>query len=124
MAKHNDREYFGVREISEVLEVSNSYLAKILQKLTRDGILKSITGPRGGFGLNQNINKLYLTRIIESMEDGESLTMCVLGWSECGDNNPCPFHDTWKKTRDDFQKTLKKTTVMEVSRLFWPELGK
>lgn len=121
MGKHPDQKYFGVKEIAESLNVSPSYLAKILQKLARDGYLRSITGPGGGFGLAPEPDKIRLISILESMDDSEFLTRCVLGWSECGDNNPCPFHRKWKAFRDELNIDLERVSIEEISDLFWPD---
>ena len=49
MAKKPEQTHFGVQELSHKLGVSNSYLAKILQSLSKEGYLYSATGPKGGF---------------------------------------------------------------------------
>ncbi len=123
MGKQPDREFFGVRELAENLSVSASYLAKILQKLARDGFLKSVTGPGGGFGLNPGPRKVKLISIMETMEDRDFLEKCVLGWSVCGDKNPCPFHEKWKSFRAELMQDLKKSTVEDLSNLFWPDFN-
>ncbi len=124
MAKHPDQEYFGVREMSESLDVSSSYLAKILQKLVRDGFVKSITGPGGGFGLNKKPERIHMMDILESMEDREFLEKCILGWAECGDENPCPFHTKWETFRKELKGHLLSTSVEDVSNLFWPRYNR
>lgn len=124
MAKHKNQEYFGVRELADFLNVSSTYLAKILQKLVHSGFVKSVTGPGGGFGLNKQAENIRLIDIIDALGDRDFLEHCVLGWSECGDKNPCPFHLTWKDFRVEMKKRLESHSILEVSELFWPEYWK
>ena len=50
-----------VDTISNELKISKSFLAKILQNLAKDGVLKSFKGANGGFALNgepENDNRM------------------------------------------------------------------
>src|SRR5690554_5041392 len=43
----------SIREIAEKIKSPEPFLAKILQKLSKEGIVQSIKGPNGGFYLNE-----------------------------------------------------------------------
>lgn len=124
MVNQPEKDFFGVKEIAETLQVSSSYLAKILQKLTRSGVLRSITGPGGGFGLLEDSGMIPISRILEIMDDSDFRERCMLGWSECGDANPCPFHDIWKTTRHSLLDRLNSLYVKDLSDNIWPLFGK
>ncbi|WP_298085389.1 Rrf2 family transcriptional regulator, partial [uncultured Campylobacter sp.] len=57
-----------VDTMSGELEISKSFLAKILQNLAREGILVSFKGANGGFMLAQKPEEISIKRIIESAE--------------------------------------------------------
>ncbi len=120
MARHPDQEFFGVKELSQELNVSSSYLAKILQKLVRENYLRSVTGPGGGFGLNDKARKSTMLKILESIEDKGFLQRCILGTSPCRDKNPCPFHHIWKENREAMAARLSQLTIYDVSESSWP----
>ncbi len=120
MAKFPETDNFRVKELSSQLKLSTSYLAKILQKLTRHGFLNSVTGPRGGFGLNGDPKKINILEVIRTMDDARALDNCLLGWAECGDNNPCPFHKRWKVFKNDLQDHMTATTIQDMADGFWP----
>jgi len=42
-----------VKEIAEPINVPQAYIAKLLQKLSREGLISSARGPKGGFYLNE-----------------------------------------------------------------------
>ena len=57
-----------VDTLSKRLGISRSFLAKILQALARDEILKSYKGAKGGFSLNKAPEEISVLCIIESAE--------------------------------------------------------
>ena len=47
----------GIKEISKGIDAPEHFLAKILQELSRKGIVQSIKGPNGGFYLDESAKK-------------------------------------------------------------------
>jgi len=58
--------------VAEAIGQHPDYLIKILQRLTRDGILNSIRGPSGGFRLARAPDTISLLQIVEAI-DGRTL---------------------------------------------------
>lgn len=123
MARNADRDYFGVQELAEEIGVSPSYLAKILQKLVRAGYMKSMTGPSGGFSLKEGTEKIKLETIVKVLDDNSAINHCVLGFSQCSDKNPCPFHHRWLAFQKDLSGFMKRTRLMDVETAVWPLYG-
>ncbi len=74
-----------VDTMSTTVGISKSFLAKILQKLTKSGILKSYKGVRGGFVLARPISQITVLDIIKSVEENAAAVF------ECtSDNGCCP----------------------------------
>jgi len=61
----------GVQELSTQLSIPKSFLAKILQKLAKNGLLESKKGVNGGFILNKDPNDISMYSII-SISEGKS----------------------------------------------------
>ncbi len=57
-----------VDTLSKRLNISRSFLAKVLQGLAREGILKSYKGAKGGFVLNLKPEEISLRKVIETAE--------------------------------------------------------
>lgn len=68
IARHTDSDLLQGRLISDAYGIPNEYLLKILQLLTRSGILKSETGRRGGFSLSRPPSEISLLEIIEAVD--------------------------------------------------------
>lgn len=54
--------------LSKELTISKSFLAKILQSLAKNAILKSYKGVNGGFALNQNPEDISMLQVMSSVE--------------------------------------------------------
>jgi Rrf2 family protein len=111
----------SIRELTNKLNIPYHFLAKILQKLTRKGLLRSQKGMAGGFSLPRSANKITLLQIIEAV-DGEGLmSNCILGFSECSSSNPCALHEQWLKSREGIYQLLAKEhvdqTVLRMKKL-------
>lgn len=124
MAAHPEQEYFGVKQLSGDIQVSKTYLGKILQDLVRHGYLKSVTGPGGGFGFAKPAKKISMKEILEVVDGTRLEDNCIIGLGECSDSNPCPIHDTWKKNKKELLMKFKKTSIEEAVKKSWPKFMK
>ncbi len=64
IAVQKDQQYVPIKEISETLKISFHFLTKILQILTKKGIIESIKGPGGGVGLRIDPSEISILDII------------------------------------------------------------
>ncbi|MBL1407129.1 RrF2 family transcriptional regulator [Sphingobacterium faecale] len=103
----------GIKEIAENINSPEHFLAKILQKLSKGGIVSSIKGPNGGFFIEpQGLNR-PLADIITCLEGDQIFTGCGMGLSYCSESNPCPLHHEFKKVRNQLTHMLYQTTIGE-----------
>ena len=77
-----DKEISFIREIAGSWELPESFLAKILQKLAKAGILNSHKGNMGGFSLAKPADEITLCEIIEAVQDP-----IVTSWFEERENS-------------------------------------
>ncbi len=107
--------YVSMREIGEDLDISTSFLTKIFQKLTRDGILRSSRGPFGGVALARPAEEITLREIVVAIDGPGIFTECVLGLPGCGERNPCPMHAAWAEVRERLERMFDSETLAELS---------
>ena len=67
----------GRPEIAEQLGLSNTFLAKVLRKLTRAGIVRSYPGARGGYALALRPDAISLSAILEAIDGPVTLVRCI-----------------------------------------------
>lgn len=104
-----------VDTLSKRLNISRSFLAKVLQGLAREGILKSYKGAKGGFTLNQKPEDISIKRVIEIAEKKPIVIFeCAQQAEHCpsGKGEFCmiwPFLNKFQSKIDEFlsEMTLK-----------------
>lgn len=104
-----------VREISNLLGIPHHFLGKILQTLSRHGIVASQKGMKGGFYLARNPDQVKLVEIVEAVEGETFRTECFFGFPGCGESAPCLSHALWNDTREKILDSLRRTSVAELS---------
>jgi len=106
----------AVREIARALEVPTATLAKIVQSLTRHGLLVSQKGPGGGVALGRSAASVTLLDVVDVI-DGPSLrTQCVLGVPGCRDTTVhCPLHDRWCVVREQILEAFGARSLQDLA---------
>lgn len=72
LAQIPEGKYAMAKNIAEQEQIPAHFLAKILQELTKKGMLRSNKGPSGGFILRVPANRIKLLDIVEAL-DGKAL---------------------------------------------------
>ena len=102
------------REMFEEIQVSEAYLAKILQELSRRGIISSTKGRRGGFYLSEENYGHSLMDIVRVIDGDQSVDSCILGISNCNLDHPCPLHDMVGKGKTEFNRSMENTLLKDI----------
>lgn len=118
----------GIEEIARSMRIPRAFLAKILQKLTRAGLVRSKRGARGGFALARAPRAIRIYDIF-SLTEGPAATQnhCAVSKEICGLESFCALHPFWVKMRRDFARLLRTSSAAElgaVGRLLGVSEGK
>jgi len=103
-----------VKDIYGAINVSEAYLAKLLQELSRHNIISSIRGPKGGFYVTEEELHHSLLDIVKVIDGEKRVDSCVLGISECNVSNPCMLHELVGPSKTNFLKILETTTIYDL----------
>ncbi|HEY9534528.1 MAG TPA: Rrf2 family transcriptional regulator [Mucilaginibacter sp.] len=101
----------GIKEIAIGIDSPEHFLAKILQDLSRRGIVQSVKGPNGGFYIDEDSLKRPLAAIVEAVDGNGIFTGCGLGLKQCSEVNPCPMHHEFKNIRSQIHQLVEETTI-------------
>ncbi len=110
-AEVGETDFVPTRRIAEELDVPSAFLSKVLQRLTRAGILVSLRGATGGVALGRSPSEITLLQIAESAGDDRPFGQCVLGLPTCSDESPCAMHGQWREKREGITALFADTTV-------------
>jgi Rrf2 family protein len=109
-------ELTSIREMVQKLDLPYHFLAKILQGLSRKGMLISSKGPRGGFALAMPAREITLLQIVEAIDGSSLMTTCALGFADCSGEHPCSVHDRWGSIRESIRSMLASRNVAQMAR--------
>ena len=105
-----------VDEIASKLAVPRHFLAKIMNRVVKEGILDSTKGPYGGFSINEETLSSPLIRLLKITDGMEQFNSCVLQLRKCNKANPCPLHFLIEKNRDDLQHNFSHITIADLMK--------
>lgn len=109
----------GIIELATATDTPQAYAAKILQILSRKGLLSSIKGPHGGFYLDdRQIKQLTAFDVVEAIDGLSMFKTCMLGLRDCSHEHPCPMHHEFLQIRTQLEVALKQTTLKALAERY------
>lgn len=103
----------GIKEISNHIQSPEPFLGKIMQQLSKAGLVKSIKGPNGGFYLTEIEKQKKLSEVVKAI-DGETIfTGCGMGLMQCSEEYPCPLHKEFAAIRSTLYRVLNSITLSQ-----------
>lgn len=106
----------GFVDIAKEIDSPEAFIAKILQKLTKEGVILLVRGVNGGFFIPKNlIVKVKLAHIVQAIDGDAVFKGCGLGMEKCNANRPCPLHDKFMSIRSDLRIMLETTNLEELA---------
>ncbi len=95
-----------VDEISREMCIPKSFLAKILQRLTRSSIVKSFRGVKGGFQVARPPREITLLDVIEAIQGPVGMNVCAIDKRACRLSGSCTVHPVWVEARKQVEQFL------------------
>ncbi len=102
------------KEISENYKIPYELLAKILQKLSKNEIVASYQGVKGGYSLIKIPEEITLIDIINAIEPDYKITECMneqKAQKECMHLNCCMIKDPLMKVQIEIDKVFRAMTI-------------
>lgn len=112
----------GIRDLATFQGVSETYLSKVYAKLSKAGIIKSISGVKGGYALARSADDITFWNVVEAVEGSEDFFQCA----EIRQNNilldkdnlpdthtkcPCLIKVVMLEAENEMKKYLSKKTI-------------
>lgn len=106
----------SLADIATRQEISLSYLEQLLGKLRRNGLVKSVRGPGGGYLLSRSYEDIRISDIVTAADEHLSATRCAPGSAEgCNaDKSRCLTHDLWHELTTQITMYLSSVSLADV----------
>jgi len=101
------------RQIANRFEMSEAHLAKVLQRLIRVDLVRSIRGPKGGFLLTREPETVTLLEVFEAIEGPFEPNRCLLSGAIC-DGETCIIGKIIVEANNLLYARLEETTLTQV----------
>ena len=113
MARNGDKPY-SAAFLHKELDIPYKYLAQLMTKMAKGGLLKPIKGRDGGFVFTGSVKQTHLSDILKVIENYDAYDGCVLGCDQCSGEDPCLLHDPWSEIRGRINRFLRETSLEDV----------
>jgi Rrf2 family protein len=105
----------STREIAEQYDIPIELLAKVLQRLTRQGLVVSHQGTRGGYRLSRPATAISVADVIEAIDGPLRVTACSTDEENCDQFSKCSVRDPLWRIKERILLALKTCSVAELA---------
>jgi Rrf2 family iron-sulfur cluster assembly transcriptional regulator len=114
LAQQSPGKLSPVREVAARAGVPEAYLAKIFQRLSRAGLVRSFRGPGKGVELGRAPRTITLAALVRAAEGQVISDGCVFGLASCPIDSPCPLHRDWAPLQASIRERMENTTLADL----------
>jgi len=105
----------SAKEIADAYGIPLPLLAKILQKLTKTGLLISLAGSSGGYKLARRPDKISALEVIHAIDGPIILTTCFTAHGHCDQSEKCTVREPLRKVHEAIIQLLDRITISEMA---------
>ena len=99
--------------ISERQGISLSYLEQLFSRLRRNGLVKSVRGPGGGYRIAKQHSEISVSDIITAVDELIDATQCG-GEENCHEERRCMTHDLWASLNSKILEYLSGVSLADL----------
>jgi Rrf2 family protein len=102
-------------ELATAVTVPESFLSKVLQTLTRAGLLVSRRGADGGFELAPGKRDVSILEVVQAIDGPIQLNVCLRHDETCERMGECAAHPVWAEAQAAMVTVLGAATIGELA---------
>ena len=111
----------SARDMAERLRMPLPVLRQVLGQLSRQGLVVSTKGARGGYRLGRRPGDITLAEMIESIQGRQALTLCCSeaaydGDGECQIEDICPIRNPIRNVHAMLRRSLEAVTLEHLAK--------
>ena len=122
IAIHEEAGAVSAKRIAEQFNIPAELLAKILQRLAKQGLIISHNGPKGGYILGQHPARITVGDVIRALEGPITIVSCLEEPSDCPQMSHCNLRRPVQKIQAAISHMLDTMSLAELTSDDVPEL--
>ena len=105
----------SAKDMAEAYHLPVPLLAKVLQQLTRAGILRSVAGTNGGYKLARDANRISALEVVRAIDGPVILTHCFTEHGTCDQSESCTVREPLRRVHEAILELLNKFTITDLA---------
>ena len=102
--------------IARMQDIPAEYVSKVLQSLSRAGLVTCRPGRGGGATLLREPQSISVLEVVEAVDGPLALNRCLIGPGQCERDTDCLLHDFWAQTQESLVRTLSDAKISRFCR--------
>lgn len=115
LAMHSKRHACSAGEIAEEYGISGTLMAKVLQKLARQGVIQARHGAAGGYQLEKAPEQVSALDVISAIDGPVLITSCVTNHGNCDTTSKCSIREPLRRVNESILQVLSTVTIAQLS---------
>src|SRR6204780_3109082 len=100
LAEHPEEPALSAKDLADAYGIPAQLLAKILQLLTKHGLLRSHAGMNGGYALARDAREISAYEVIHAIDGPFFITSCTKGAKSCDLTPSCTIKEPLARVND------------------------
>ena len=114
LAEHYNEGPVQIGHIAKRQDISVKYLEQLIIPLKRAKLIHSVRGPKGGHLLAKAPREISIGEVVEVLEGGIDLSVCVGDADACGKSEECLIRATWEEATKAMYRKLDSVSLLKV----------
>jgi Rrf2 family protein len=102
-------------DIADLYKMSTPLMAKVLQRLAKEGIVVARHGSSGGYTLARPATDISALDVIRAIEGPLFITSCMTSRGACDVATTCSIREPLRRVNDSILDVLAKVTISQMS---------
>jgi len=102
-------------DLAAVTDAPESFLSKVLQALSHEGLIDSKRGHSGGFQISNRGRRASMREVIEAIDGPIMLNSCLISGKACPRSSKCPAHPVWERAQMAMLNVLSQALISELA---------
>lgn len=115
LAEHPETAAQSAKDVADAYGIPAQLLAKILQQLTKKGLLRSHAGMNGGYALAREASKISAYEVILAIDGPFFITSCTKGTKACELTPSCTIKEPLARVNETIAGVLKSISIQDLA---------
>ena len=114
LAEHPEVVSVSAKDIADTYRITPQLLAKVLQRLTKVGLLRSHAGMNGGYALSKPAGTISAFEVIHAIDGPLFITSCTKGSKGCDLEPSCTVKEPLARVNESIAGVLRSISIYDL----------